>query len=244
MATPLIILGAGASHDFTHPSHLGVSSHRERVTFPITNDLVSLVDTEIEARYSGFKTMRSLITSSILSGRKSFEECVENWGDYEQRIALLLYLGDYFYKKSNDKQIEGLPNNFLALIDLIRKSTAKEVNFVTFNYDLLLEKAIDPTLQKFFNLPDYISDQIRIIKIHGSCDWYSLMSQVSDNIYSALKQHSEFFSKPNREILTKRWLNQKNSGANQYFHVPVISIPTTSTKSYSCPMGAYKVLGR
>jgi hypothetical protein len=122
MAYPLIILGAGASHDFSHPVHLGLSDHRNGVTFPITDDLVTIIDKEIEGRYTGFRTMRSLITSSILSGKRTFEQCVENWVDVDQRNSLLLYLSEYFLKKSTDASISTLPTNFMALVELIYKS--------------------------------------------------------------------------------------------------------------------------
>lgn len=244
MTAPLIILGAGASHDFTHPGELGVVNHSERTVFPLTDDLIRLVDREIEARYSGFKTMRSLVQSSVFSKRKTFEECIKDWEDYEQRTALLLYLSDYFYKKSNDPQIEKFSNNFIALIDLIRKSQAKAANIITFNYDLLLEKAIDPTLNKFTHLPDYINDSIRVIKIHGSCDWFTLMRKISANedMYATLKKHPEYFEQPRKDIQTARWLERERSQLARFFFVPRISIPTTFTKSYSCPEEHIKIL--
>lgn len=241
MPYPLIILGAGASYDFTHPNLLGLEKHEQGPIFPLTDHLIKDVDSEIEAKYEGFNTLRSLFYSSVVGQRKSFEQCLENLSDHDQRSGLLLYLGDFFWKKSNDDRVKSLPNNFKALVEIIKKSPVGGANFVTFNYDLLLEKAVDSSLNQFFNLQDYISRPIRVIKIHGSCDWYRLINQSAKDIYTALKQRSNIFNS-NDQILTKRWLSQKDSGAQQFFHVPVIAIPITSTKSYTCPQEHINVL--
>lgn len=242
MSNPLIILGAGASHDFTHPVHLGLKEHKENPVFPLTDGLVTNVDHDIESLYDGFKVIRSRISSSVISGRKSFEECLEGWDNHEQLSGLLLYLGDFFWKRSHDERVELHPSNFSALIDIINENLTSNVNFVTFNYDLLLERAIDSSLKKFFNLQDYINGPIRIIKIHGSCDWFNPMSKVGNNAYTTLKDHPEFLSKPNKQILTKRWWQQENSGAHQFFLIPVISMPTTVTKSFACPYDHMELL--
>ncbi len=233
---PLIILGAGASYDFTHPTNLGVDKHEKNPTFPKTDYLLDekYVDHEIESLYDGFKTLRSRFISPIR--KSSFEKCLEGWDDQEQLSALRLYLGDYFWKKSQDKVVKEKPTNFRALVDYIKKSPMQGAFIVTFNYDVLLENELG--LNRFFDLSNYIDgsvDNIRIIKIHGSCDWYHPMSRVAGDIYTALCRHPEFLNKPNLQILTKRWLDQPKSGANQFFNIPVISLPTTSTKNYVCP---------
>lgn len=243
MSCPLIILGAGASHDFTHPTTLGFDEHKHKLIFPMTDHLVDgkFVDNEIQSRYSEVKILFARLVSC--TQRSSFEKCLEGWDDYKQLSALRLYLGDYFWKKSQDKAVTDNPSNFGALVDYIKKSPAKGACIVTFNYDVLLENVLG--LDRFFHLSNYIDgsvDNIRIIKIHGSCDWYHLMSRVANDIYTALSQHPEFFNKPNLDILTKRWLEQPKSGANQFFRIPAISLPTTSTKSYACPRDHIQLL--
>ncbi len=233
---PLIILGAGASFDSIHPDALKPEDRSPGLIFPLTDQLVEgqFADRELQSRYSEVKTLFARLISPTKGS--SFEECLEGWNDYKQLSALRLYLGDYFWKKSQEEIIVKTPNNFLALVDYIKKSSVKGAHIVTFNYDVLLENALG--IDRFFYLSDYIDgsvDNIHIIKIHGSCDWYHPMRRVASDIYSALSQHPEFFDRPNREILTKRWMEQPRSGADQLFPIPAISLPITSTKVYSCP---------
>jgi len=71
--------------------------------------------------------------------------------------------------------------NLMALIDQIEKSrgTRERPIFVTFNYDRLIENALQNRGQSFSSIQDYIfPGAIRVIKLHGSVDWLRIIQSI------------------------------------------------------------------
>ncbi len=92
-------------------------------------------------------------------------------------INLQFFLQELFFTVSENQLIQGL-SNYDVLVQqayeyAIRKK--EDVLFVTFNYDLLLEYSfakIFSELKHEFKISDYIKYPIKLIKPHGSCNWF------------------------------------------------------------------------
>ena len=81
------------------------------------------------------------------------------------------------FKISNEYFEEGL-SNYDILMDqayeyTISKST--DVCIVTFYYDTLLDKSFERVYNsKIKSVDDYLAQRIKILKVHGSCNWSTL----------------------------------------------------------------------
>src|SRR5713101_7187227 len=64
-------------------------------------------------------------------------------------------------------------SNYNTLLNQIRqwKTPVDEVCLVTFNYDTLLEEALPRAGLKPLTLPNFVTTDYKIIKLHGSIDW-------------------------------------------------------------------------
>ncbi|MGH9277610.1 MAG: SIR2 family protein, partial [Acidimicrobiales bacterium] len=59
-------------------------------------------------------------------------------------------------------------------LDEWARNNSECVGYVTFNYDTLLERAIEDAGPKlhFNDLSDYVAHpRLKVFKLHGSCDW-------------------------------------------------------------------------
>jgi hypothetical protein len=116
------------------------------------------------------------------------------------------------------------------------------VLFVTFNYDILLERAVtDLTDHQFASVHDYISDcGFSIIKVHGSANWgrvavvdweadSSAVWQVTHKLIAesaSIEITNEYVVSGDRPIFR----DSKNRAL-----VPAIAIPVESKQHFECP---------
>lgn len=178
MSYPLIILGAGASFDSQPNTDFHDSGTLDDWHPPLTDNLF---DTkrfyEILKKYEPQVSNLATYVINKLKGRKlSFEDILAdlrsnktsvNPDIIQQLVALRFYLADLFVAVS--KNYYRTVNNYQTLIQIIN-GAGRKACIVTFNYDLLLEQA-------FFTKPptdvsEYINHDIKIIKLHGACNWY------------------------------------------------------------------------
>ena len=233
---PLIILGAGASHDFVNPIL------RRWDSPPLTNQLVERdrLRHDLLEKYPEAKPLFSRVASKILSPDNllSFEEVVGENENHQQLAALLFYLSEYFQDISYKNLSQESVNNYSALLDHIGKSPSGGANIITFNYDTLLERQFPPSRQ-FIAMNDYVADHhpIKLFKAHGSSDWFyihrksnlSRFSEITDG-YTLLKRSPGYVGK---NYFTQRMLDAEEGG--EFHRIPAIAVPTTSTKSFVCP---------
>lgn len=173
-----IILGAGASYDFTHEAKI-----KDDNRLPLTKDLFHDRYNEILQKYSGAYDLSSeiLLAKDIEAYfQRQWEKIKRN---YDQPLLLKLintqyYIHDLFNhlssKFSNNKR-----SNYFNLIKLVHEYTVEGKNeyfpIISFNYDTLIEEAITRNLQlQFKNINEYIDHanrKILLFKPHGSANW-------------------------------------------------------------------------
>lgn len=184
MSYPLIILGAGASMDY-----LRADDHIERrdnnyarYKSPLMNQLFD--DTRFYEILNRHHKMGSFVTdvmNAMSRPNSNFEDYLTNARDnvaktnpkiYTQLVSLIFYLADLFSEVSLKYYYPR--NHYKDLFQKISNYCAGQACFVNFNYDLLLERSFNEHSEGEFNyanVGDYIKTGVKIIKIHGACNW-------------------------------------------------------------------------
>ena len=239
MSYPLIILGAGASHDYVHPD----SRPSSFIPPPITDHLVKphFFEQDISERYKEVQDLFSSIAPIINTGKKNLEESLSqlqnnasvNKHAQQQLIALRFYLKEFFQKISARHHPV---NNYKALIARVRASAAPKALVVSFNYDTLFEQSVG--WQENDNIDHYIRGDIKLIKIHGSCDWsYISKKDAEEDSFERIKSSFEYLKMyPQHKMATP--YHDKHIGryrAKRFHEFPALAIPLPGTKSFICP---------
>ena len=183
MAKPVIIFGAGASHDVVNTTKFECNPQFQP---PLTN---GLFDQKWDEKYFfQFPRLPYLLPPirEWVGQNKSLEDYLrifkednddldgeENKEGELQLIELQLFLRDFF-EDVGRYYIPGRPdvNNYHHFFTKLCRSGIKEASVITFNYDLFLDQAI----QRVFGY-DYksVSSQykkpVALFKVHGSVDW-------------------------------------------------------------------------
>ena len=180
-----VIFGAGASYDCIKSFNKGFGEDRQRdYRPPLTRDLFQLIPwyEKLQGQYPG---VRALL--SKLNGVSDVEAYLqEKWAFAERHddkvlgatlINMQFYLQMVLHTCSREYLKAG-PTNYDDLVQSAHEyaTRSKEpVLMVSFNYDLFLEDAIRKwyhRLSDHLSIEEYISSPIKLIKPHGSCNWY------------------------------------------------------------------------
>lgn len=176
----LIIFGAGASYDSIHTNF-----NKEEINIwqpPLANELFEYRKNfeNIINKYPGAESFRSEI--NLGSDIEDFFQQKWNFvkGNYAKEmlsriINTQFYLQELFNTISNNYYKAGLSNYDVIAAKAYEYAiaTKEDICFVSFNYDLLFEKSLEKILNiKFKNIDDYINSEIKLIKPHGSCNWF------------------------------------------------------------------------
>jgi len=177
----LLVAGAGASNDSRFAGADDAQDHDAKP--PLAKELFS-------ASYSGVLRPNRHLDGALLhmrravANREDIEEAMDRLqldaeaGDQErekQLLALRFWVHAVMGRVGSWAP-SGLTNHFL-LLDILRSKQAiaglDDVMVVTFNWDLLMERAIESVYEhEIAGFEDYLShDQIRLWKLHGSVDW-------------------------------------------------------------------------
>jgi hypothetical protein len=132
--------------------------------------------------------------------------------------------------------------NYKTLLDQIahRKDANGKVCLVTFNYDTLLEDALPTVGVKILSIPDYISTDYQIIKLHGSINWaHEVNANIADlHALNQWKVVSELIDRAPRLVFgpyeTVSGYPISKSGTNRPLF-PALAIPVESKPGYECP---------
>ncbi|MEP7166424.1 MAG: hypothetical protein ABI758_00415 [Candidatus Woesebacteria bacterium] len=209
MAHPLIILGAGASHDFQnladYEGHNDIFELKDWQP-PLTNQLFDVAKFgRIIGNYEHVKPLAATINNLVKNQKNSFDfekylsQIQQDYPDNTrtQVMALRFYLAELLNKVSFYHFRH--TNNHLHLINEInnRGGNACVVNF---NYDTLFEKNIS-NINLGNNIDDYISGPIKVIKIHGAHNWRYIpkIDSLKRDVYEYFMSDTEIRSDDYRE---------------------------------------------
>jgi len=258
MSFPLIIVGAGASYDFMDKSKFPESkvfqNKLDQYQPPLTN---SLFNTEnfldiIDEYQPHISALASYINNKIAGGKYSFEDCLtdiknnkikSNPDLYNQLVSLKFYLAELMFQVSENyfKSV----NNYVDLIQQI-KNNGGNACFVSYNYDLLLEKSLN--FDKLENTNRYIGNPIDLIKIHGSCNWFYRRrvnswgeSKSCYDLALAAAQNIVENEDYGKEIVILNSKKCKNMYSEEYdpmsciTYLPALALPINNKDNYVCP---------
>lgn len=114
------------------------------------------------------------------------------------------------------------------------KESFDEACFVTFNYDSLLEQSLFP--EGISHIGTYTSDQYKLVKVHGSCDW--LYSTPRDVEWRTIDRgaYEYLINKPDsaETIRTHKMIRLETQRSTDY---PAIAIPIAGKdkSEFVCP---------
>ncbi len=248
MAYPLIILGAGASYDFTSKDGVKKAPLTDTLTEePLTGYLKKypdaghlLSDIHAKSKNSVDTSFESILNKILInSGQQNHRT--------NQFIDLSFYLQDLFQHISEGPEYYHPRNNHSVLFSNIQDAGGRAC-IVSFNYDSLFERSIINNIQ-FKSLDSYITHPIKLIKPHGSHDW----------VYIASKENIRFLDTPesSRDFLraNPQYINQIRSAKNpsrpyhkeevrdkNYYNLPALALPITKKQGFICPSNHVDVL--
>jgi hypothetical protein len=127
--------------------------------------------------------------------------------------------------------LAGEHTNYRALlnkIDRYRRQNDESVLLVTFNYDLLLEHALNAQLGIAKpHLQSYPDGPYHLIKPHGSTNWFRVNELVEDLTPAQVIQEGGLIDQSMPVTMTK---DEPKPG-----WLPALAVPTTSKSSFECP---------
>ncbi len=128
--------------------------------------------------------------------------------------------------------------NYHVLVDsMVRWSThAKEpVLFVTFNYDTMLEKAIEQELTYTIReIGSYVArNDVKVFKLHGSVDWGHRGHSETLNLTTMQNviEHASELEVPDTFEIKRDWA----SGRGGEYWVPALAVPVRRKPDFECP---------
>ena len=250
MFNPVIILGAGASKDYSQYGNPA----------PVTDELLHS-DFKNSLALNKYKEAADLLTQisySVLNKQKSFEEALSDIkNDFgalshvkSQFVALEFYLQQVFQKISLN--IQEL-NNYKTLVQKIKNFNQGKACVVTFNYDTLFESSIG--MDFWQTMESYIKNNLKLIKVHGSHDWAYIQhkSLISGYILDRYPSDYDFYTK-NPDYLDNIRSSQKDINPypmayinkqkdhNDFIKFPAIAIPLLTKSIFICPQAHLREL--
>lgn len=256
MSYPLIIFGAGASHDY---SIMG------NPIAPLTNELAGdkYLPPDLLERYEGVGHLLSDVVGKV-NGVHSFEQVLtdtkeEMWGSEKLQahfVALEFFLKDLFKKISTgEEQEERLMhqiNNYRSILNRIDTYCDGKACVVTFNYDTLFERNIPRGQPKA--IKDYIGKDLKIFKLHGSHDWayihriegLGLWEEDFASSFEYCVKRPAFLEKIKEDTNNHLPFHEEevlnSSQGSEFAQFPALAIPLNNKDRYVCPEQHIKAL--
>lgn len=185
-ATKLVITGAGASYD------INSLNKYDYIRPPLAN---SLFDVSYESLYSKYVGVISILSTLRRENdiedffQREWEFITQHFAPFQlKRIINIQYYLQRLLHEVSEKNGHFDNNNYIPLIESSNRYSTlnnEKTLFVNFNYDTLLEKAIEYASGLRFNhISDYINidSNIQVYKIHGSCNWGWSLKKKFDKI--------------------------------------------------------------
>jgi hypothetical protein len=239
-----IIFGAGASYD-SDPDRPVPYPWDDRP--PLANQLFDRRPRSdvIAAKYRQIASIANDVRAKVKAGQQleavlaALQQSAPGYPVVpSQLMAIRFYLRDLIDDTSNEwsRECSGATTyaDFVNRVNEWSYRSGKLVNYITFNYDHLLEEALLNMNLRFDNLDDYIRPPMvgtpNIIRPHGSVRWYELLD--------AGKPAQQRL--PPGEVIRKAGelvpSNRISIGPGKNgIYVPALAIPVNNKQEYVCP---------
>lgn len=259
MAYPLIILGAGASYDAINiEQYTGTKKvNLERFRPPLTRELFShsreIYQTILE-KHSRVNSLAAQVLPRLEDGKFTFEEILQGFLDAHKKgaenrqervirelISLSYYLAELFTSVSNNF-FEG-DNNYIRLITEMNNHLIKSY-VINFNYDLIFEHSAGKDLS---SIDEYINGDVKILKIHGACNWVYAPVTNRGNTYTNAEDffadkadtYFDFFKNiPVSIRKSTSYLEKVENGIGRHdalMYMPAVAVPLNKKTLHVCP---------
>ncbi len=199
----LVILGAGASHDSINPKTVDLTSHIPPLSLrhfqpPLASGLFGdrLNFGEVIDEFQEAAGLIAHLRRRIAAGASVEEELERVQSDaqdgrsQQELVAVRFYLQWTLWRCSEEwwKVAHGV-TNYSELIRRLRQwhtnHPREPICLVTFNYDTLLEQALQHVLGlELANLSSYIVGDVKLFKLHGSVNWGHPLGWPADSFTS------------------------------------------------------------
>lgn len=232
-----ILCGAGASHGCGARAPNPGSDDRP----PLAKDIFAEKFEHILARWEALQHRTDEIRTRLKNGgnmeailRDLYESAEKNAKLWTFQIPL--YLRDLFFTISTDYKTGS--TKYDTLVRRVLESSLDEVMFISLNYDLFLDHALEGYESRdFISLDSYVPNDKKwcLVKLHGSINW-------AREIDNHLSYRMEFDAKPHFPQASEMKIVMR--GSNGYYvpnqplngyPYPQIVIPADKPKDFACP---------
>lgn len=249
----MVIIGAGASFD-SSPDRPAKPGDNQRHRPPLADDLFLDAGLRHAARVQ-FSQIHELIPELLPRAGRSLEESLQRLQDESakdpyrlQQLAAVRYYLQALFRMLIPQWLNdiGSVTNYRALLGQIfhhrRADDPDPVCLVTFNYDTLIEHALELRFgMKFDVIPDYVSHgELKLFKLHGSENWGRRLTSVpaglgGPNNKDPWAQPQEVIRQVARLTISDTYVvaeKQPHQGPPLF---PAIAIPVTNKSTFECP---------
>jgi hypothetical protein len=255
----LVIFGAGASFDSVphippdRDSVRPIAPFARRLTHdeyrpPLANQLFEDRDSFLHA-LKAFPQCKPLIprlrgNPAIEQQLAKFEEQAKTFPDRHKQLAAIRYYIQSVLQhlQTNWQQRHAGVTNYGTFLDEVKRwrtETDEQVIFVTFNYDTMLEDAIEQVFRsQMVELNDYVThNEFKVVKLHGSINWFhEIQYPIGLANHDAVIDAAPFLR------LSPKVTRVQHVPPNA-IPFPALAIPVEKKSEFSCPPEHLEVLG-
>ena len=236
-----VILGAGSSHDC-----LGTGAEANDKCYypPLVKDLFDPQYARWLSHYPLAETLSDEIRTKVLRGQnletvlRSFAQ--ENNIDVKRQYwEVPLYLQELFGEASQNFLRSG-STKFSWLVRDIALSDYTKVLYLTLNYDLFLEKALEKQHRvQIKKICDYVQSSRKwsVVKIHGSVRWGKRVENGAVGLSSATQVLNALEEEPDLagEITVLEGHKDGQRFIDGYLYYPALAVPLEGKDEFVCP---------
>lgn len=244
----MVIFGAGASYDScssfppeSWPRH-SVARHRP----PLAKELfLQLSEFRQFSKLHGGRFQPLL---PYLQEQENIEQILEEFRQKADRDlecrrqlwAIQYYIRDVIQNCQNHwiAHTHGA-SNYKTLLDQVRE--CPHVCFVTFNYDTLMEVALEGIDVPLNSIDHYVShSQYSLIKLHGSINWQYWLPKAETSLLRNEQPNEQDLIRAapvigERAIIEIQGVEPPQAKVERFFFAPALAIPTASKHKFVCP---------
>ncbi len=240
-----VILGAGASHDCVPPNTATVRSEYRP---PLTKHLFALRSSSFDPILARFQRAAGLsqdIRIRLAQGQH-LESILQEYAS-ESNVALKkqywevpLYLQEVLGEVSRSYVVPGGATSFATLVREVEKSQYKEVMYLTLNYDLFMEQAIERVYGgDVIHMSDYTPRDKKwfLTKLHGSVNWGRRLKNSFDWKGNEAEMFDSLESDLSLDVEIKMLGGHQAHDRyfNKMYYYPALAVPIEGKANFVCP---------
>ncbi len=243
----LVIFGAGASYDSC--SSLRVSGTGVEHERPPLADQLFNARPQFRAALSQFPKGRYVVSrlenplpgSTVEHELELLQAQAKDDPERPRQIASIRFYLRLMLWECVKRWLDeaGQVTNYMQLMDSIRHNQHQnETLLLTFNYDTMLEHALEGMGSRFRSFDDYVNGPYKLIKLHGSVNWVHNVTTRLDNIANTDERYvtQELIERAAElQFGDMEIVDAPVSRIGDKAFFPALAIPTETKASYECP---------